>query len=266
MKSIKGIIPDLMLEKYLLKELSINECNEIEKILKTNVKEQLRFEELKKSNDEILERFPSRKMSSEIKKRYERELESSGTKFIREKKFKFTHALGALAFLIILIFPIKMYISDKSDIEITREKGLNPHILVYRKKSGNVELLRKDSVAKEGDLIQISYIAANHKYGTILSVDGNKNITLHFPADTNDDQKLEQKKEAFLKHSYELDNAPKIEKFYFFSSNKKLNIKDIKKSIQDLIKNSNNISNIKIKLSPDIKTSTFTLKKKGATK
>ena len=41
--------------------------------------------------------------------------------------------------------------------------------------------LKNEAIATEGDCIQITYIAAGAKYGSIISIDGNGYLSQHYP-------------------------------------------------------------------------------------
>jgi len=104
-----------------------------------------------------------------------------------------------------------------------RVKG-DPRLLLYRQKGETVEELPDLSPANTGDRIQVEYIAAGKSHGVVLSVDGRENLTLHFPQSPNADTSLIQGDPQSLPHSYELDDAPAFETFYFVSANRPLNV------------------------------------------
>src|SRR6185436_11923836 len=71
--------------------------------------------------------------------------------------------------------------STLSEPEVTRERGLEPHLAIYRKRGQGVERLKDGSPARGGDLLQIAYVSAGRRYGVIASVDARDEITLHLP-------------------------------------------------------------------------------------
>lgn len=71
-----------------------------------------------------------------------------------------------------------------------------------------------------------------NEYGVIFSVDGNGNITRHFPENTWQAGHLEQRNdETPLDFSYELDNAPDFECFIMVTSKKQFSLDDIENKI-----------------------------------
>lgn len=106
-------------------------------------------------------------------------------------------------------------------------------ICLYRKNDDGVQLLEDGDFAKNGDVIQITYKPGNNKYGVIFSVDGNGNITRHFPEKSWESEKLShEKSEIPLNFSYELDNAPDFECFVMVSSKNQFNLEDIERRIK----------------------------------
>lgn len=101
-----------------------------------------------------------------------------------------------------------------------RLKGSGHHqIRLYKQDGGSAVQLKNGETAKENDLVQIAYIPGSYNYGIIFSVDGNGNITRHFPDASWQAEKLQKTgEEVPLSFSYELDNAPKYECFIFVAS------------------------------------------------
>jgi hypothetical protein len=95
-------------------------------------------------------------------------------------------------------------------------KGLNPKLRVYRKAAaGRVELLKDGAPTRAGDELQLAYVAAGHKFGAVLSVDGADRVTFHLPAVAGPAVRLRTDGEIALTSAYELDAAPGFERFVF---------------------------------------------------
>ena len=107
-------------------------------------------------------------------------------------------------------------------------------IRLYKKTDDGVQLLANGDSVKNGDIIQITYAPGKNNYGVIFSVDGNGNITRHFPEKSWKSERLSHEKpEIPLDFSYELDNAPSFECFVMVSSEKEFNLNDIEKRIEN---------------------------------
>ena len=133
----------------------------------------------------------------------------------------------ASLFLFLMIPSMEQPLQERFEFSEIRSKGLLSKILIYRLKEGHSQRLEENQTVNPGDLLQISYISTDAKYGIILSIDHNHWVTLHYPTQTHLSTQLQQGKEIFLNHSYELDDAPNFERFYFITSNQPINIEDI---------------------------------------
>lgn len=105
-----------------------------------------------------------------------------------------------------------------TDDDPVRIKGLAPHLLLHRQRDGRVEQLHDGAMARAGDLIQISYVAAGNHNGVVVSLDGGGLVTLHYPAHPDARPTLEARGQHALDHAYELDDARSYERFVLVTS------------------------------------------------
>jgi hypothetical protein len=165
-----------------------------------------------------------------------------------------------------------MRTSDENGIDkvlsqgITRTKGLEAHLLVFRKIETGVEQLETGDTARSKDLLQLAYIAGENKFGLIFSIDGRKVVTYHFPE--KDWRYLEHApdltgpEKVSLPRSYELDDAPDYERFFFVSSEQPIELDQVLLGLEKLL--SSPVENIKtdlLSLSSEIHQDTFLLNK-----
>ncbi len=109
-----------------------------------------------------------------------------------------------------------------------------PSINLYRKKGHEIQALKNGEFARSGDVIQITYNAGKNDYGVIFSVDGNGNITRHFPEEGWQAAQLEHAgSEIPLDFSYELDNAPDFECFIMVTSTRQFSLEDLESKIKN---------------------------------
>ena len=99
-----------------------------------------------------------------------------------------------------------------------RTKGLRAHLVLHRKVGSDAEKLDPNTHVKAGDLIQVSYVASDAKYGVIVSLDGAGQSTLHFPSSPRGSTQLSSDGMVPLNQAYELDGAPGFERFIFVST------------------------------------------------
>jgi len=104
------------------------------------------------------------------------------------------------------------------DPEPTRSKGLTPRLEVHRQRAQADELLAEGALAVAGDVVQLAYVAAGHTHGVILSVDGRGSVTLHAPEHGAQAAALSPSGTQRLAGAYELDDAPRFERFFLVTS------------------------------------------------
>jgi len=86
-------------------------------------------------------------------------------------------------------------------------------------KGKEIEELNSSDTAREGDIIQIGYIAmGKFRYGSIISIDGRGTVTLHYPENSVSHEELTMNKKVLLNKSYELDDSPSFERFIMILS------------------------------------------------
>jgi len=228
-------IPQFFLEQALLDELS-EEKKEI--VNRGEVSE--RLEELEASNREILMKYDPSEIAGKIRDRLETaEHEETRQKVIQPNWFS-QHRVGviaaAAAFAIVagaspFLFRHSPEVDGAAPVaEITRIKGMEFTISLYRKMGNAVEELSNGAIAGESDLIQISYNAAGKPFGAIFSIDGRGVVSLHFPDNEKGSLVLERDGEVALDFSYRLDDAPLFERFFFVASDKTFTLDTVLKA------------------------------------
>jgi hypothetical protein len=215
------------LERYLLGELPPRRMEEIKRLAQENTEIRKEIECLKDSNPEVLKQHPSEIMIPEILKRYEEDKRQAG---IKEKTRPIT--LKRLLYagpILATTTPNYTRIKGEESIDFSKTQ-----IIIYRKKNTEVALLKNGNQARAGDLLQIAYVPAGKTNGVIFSTDGSGIVTLHFPEGKKDPSNLKQEKKVLLTSSYELDDAPDFERFFFISAMKEIDVEDIMKKAEAL--------------------------------
>ncbi len=231
----KHSLPRITLERYVLGELPAEEMQRIEKLVQQDTALQKKAEELGNSNEEILYQYSPGQMTQEIAlKAHTREvhekLKGQSEKSSLWNMIPAKPAFAAVLTLLLLIGLSPVIISNLRNTpsyEHTRIKGLSPHLTVYRRTGDSSERLGNLDIVNAGDIIQVGYVAANQKYGAIVSLDGRGVVTLHYPASDSASTQLENEGEMLLENAYELDDAPRFEHFFFITSDEPVAIKII---------------------------------------
>ena len=207
-------IPDVVLERYRLKELPPDEAARLEDRIRHDEPLRRRLEALDRSDEDIrrsgvLDRLSERVPHSQPVRR---RLDSFGA---------VPAALAALAVVALIAVlsieaptPGGTNAADSSD----RIKGLTPSLAVYRRTAEGSETLADGAVARPGDLLRIGYRAAGKRYGAILSIDGRGAVTIHLPPQADRAAALKGDATVLLDQAYELDDAPAWERFYFVTA------------------------------------------------
>lgn len=262
-------IPDLKLERFLLGELDPDEKNRIQRRLESDETLRKRVEELRRSNEKVLERYPAPWMASEIRRKLETPtLDSPRTaKGMGRLSFWPIPALtmAAAVVAILLLSPPWEWGNETREPLVpsihTRIKGLDPQILLFRKTETGSELLENGAKAREHDLVLIQYVAAGRAFGAIFSIDGRGSVTRHFPLEGPEAARLKQDGAVSLDFSYELDDAPRWERFFFVTSDSTFDLDIVFGAAQDLVSGTPGAHEDSLRLPPLLHQTIFTLEK-----
>jgi hypothetical protein len=207
-----GKVSVFMLERYRLRELSLEDQEMIEEALAVDSGLRDRLEELDESDRDLRLRYP---------------WESSRLKPRRIIYAKTAARLAGLAALIVagILVPV-LYMTFSTTSEPTdRIKGAvqtNSELLIYVK--GEDVFLSDQTMLHEGNTVQLAYItpAGTEHYGVIFSIDGRSAVTMHYPYRKGQSSLLVSGKRTFLNEAYTLDDAPDYEVFVLVISEKPL--------------------------------------------
>ncbi|HTM26334.1 MAG TPA: hypothetical protein VL225_14140 [Vicinamibacterales bacterium] len=198
-------IPDLLLERYRLNELPEADMQEIERQAAGNPALRSRIGALTESDAEIRGRYAPEMF---VPDRAPRRSRVSG--------LVLAAALASAVLAIVIALPrLPASVPDTA-----RVKGVangRPVLAVYRRIADGSERLADGDVARPGDLLRVGYVSAGRPYGVIVSIDGRGSVTLHLPPAGNRAAPLSQGGTVLLDAAYELDDAPRIERFYFIT-------------------------------------------------
>lgn len=209
-----------MIPQLLLEEINLGEKN-AKDYYKKYGKEELEnaLAELRKSDQEILAAYPALNFKPAVVG-----VGNGADKpniYVRLNKARPFFFAAAAVLVLALCAPVMLNsIKGANGSRSIRLKGSGQHqIRLYKQAGADAVLLKNGESAKENDLVQITYIPGSYNYGVIFSVDGNGNITRHFPDASWQAEKLQKTgEEVPLSFSYELDDAPKYECFIFVAS------------------------------------------------
>jgi hypothetical protein len=231
-----GPTPDWLLERIAAGDLPPERAEALRRRLEAEEGGGERLAGLASSNAEILAAHPPAEMARAIRGRAAAETAKGAAAgaaparsfwVVGAPALAFATAIAAVFFLpparpggSVATAPI---VATGGTDDGDRIKGLEPRLRIYRKvgKLGKkVELLEDGAAARPGDELQLAYVAAGRRYGAVLSLDGAGRVTFHLPVGGGAPAAvpLRAQGEVSLPASYQLDAAPRFERFLFVTS------------------------------------------------
>ncbi len=213
---------DFELERYLLRELSPARMRELDTLLEEHDSIRERLEALKRSNQDILDAHKPGEQAAAIARR----LHVQRTKDAHQRRRKTIWWVGAPALAAVAAILLVFMLPDTA-VQVTPETGHvigdgvrtkgSPELHIFKATGEGQLRIKEGQAVSAGDSLQLRYMAAGAVYGTVFSIDGSGALTLHFPNSRDDDNRLESGLVP-LGFAYELDDAPRFERFYFVTS------------------------------------------------
>ena len=218
-------VPDLLLERYRLGELPPAEAEALERRLLADGELRGRVEALDRSDAEVRRLLAEGRLAESVRTRL-RVRASSPAPPARKRAWTSAALLAAAAtVLVALSVPLAGRLvpspgGPPPSVEPSgdRIKGLQPALVLYRRTPNGSEALADGDSVRQGDLIRVGYRAAGRGFGVIVSIDGRGGVTLHLPENGPRSPSLKTGGTVLLDHAYELDDAPRWERFFFVTS------------------------------------------------
>lgn len=212
-------VPDLILEQYRLGELPGVEAKQVERLLKADATLRERLEALERSDEELARQYPAEWLASRVRERLA--ARATARRPWTVGRLVLTGAVAAGAIAVAVAVPWR---SPAPVPEGDRIKGLSPSLAVYRRTLDGTETLADGAPARAGDLLRVGYVSAGRGYGVILSIDGRGVVTLHLPPEGGRAAALRGGGTILLDTAYELDDAPRWERFYFVTGERAFDV------------------------------------------
>ena len=220
----KSPISDLLLEQYALGELSPEQKRMVSAALERDEALRLRLTALSDSDRQILRDYPPERIVPAIRERARSARPAGLPRWT-------ARALWALPAAAAIVLALSVGLARPE----TRMKGIGPHLTVFAQSSSGAVELAPGAVAQQGERIQLSYTAAGARYAAILSIDGRGTITWHLPPGGGGmSPAVEPQGRTVLPRSYELDDAPRFERFFFVSAASAFSLADVQRAAQSL--------------------------------
>src|SRR5262245_16125840 len=199
-------IPDIVLERYRLKELPESSARAIEHMMANEPSLRDRLAALERSDADIRRQYPATAFVHDVPAPARRAV----------LRFALAAAAGLAALVLALALPRTPSPAPDTD-RIKGSANNRPSLAVYRRTASGSERLADGDIVHQGDLVRVGYTSGGRAYGLILSIDGRGAVTLHLPPAGDRAVPLTPGKTILLDAAYELDDAPRIERFYFIT-------------------------------------------------
>ncbi len=233
---MKSRVTDFDLEQFVLGELSLEKKEWIEMQILQSEELQKKVAQIKISNREVLEDMPAHLFNTQVKSKVDR-------KALERPLIQGRWVQWASLICILLVAGVMFPFNQEenkmgapgvwvSSFSSERIKGEEVGMMIYKKKSNEVLLLSDSSKVKAGDLLQITIKHLTSLYVVVFSLDGNGVVTRHFPVE-GEHGFIEGQGLFTLPYSYELDNAPRFEKFFMVSSGHPIDVDSVISGVQN---------------------------------
>lgn len=218
---------EYLLERYVLGELPPEDLQALESRIESDASLRRRVEELRRSNRELLKRYPPAWFGRQVRLRSE----PPAARVHRDwGKATSTWLLPAAAVAIVALLVTEVFRSEPPPE--TRIKGMEPRLQLFRRTAAQAEQLTDSTLVRSGTVIQIVYHAAGESYGVILSVDGRGTQTLHVPESGQRAAALAAGGPDTLAYAYRLDDAPAWERFYLVTADIPFDIAVVRRAVE----------------------------------
>jgi hypothetical protein len=251
-------VPDLYLERYRLGELPGDERSRIERLLALDPKLRDRLDALERSDAEVARRYPAPMMDERIRDRIRGAERRTDAAPARRGIPWLVPAVAAVAVVLAVGVSALRPPGPKDGVHL---KGTDAQLVVYRKTADGSERLNAGALAEPGDLIRIGYRAAGRAYGVILSTDGSGKVTQHLPRTGRRAARLEAGGTVLLDYSYELDDAPRWERFYLVTADEPFDLEPLREAARDVAATGSETDPPRLEIPRGLGQSIFTLKK-----
>lgn len=217
-------VSDYQLERYLLREGSAAELADLDQRVADDPVLARRLEDLRRSNEELHQRYPPQWMGRRIEGRLQRG--RSGTARRRWSGYRpWAVPASALVLAVVAVPALFLPAGDRTGTDGGAETALRvkgdgegPRLMIFRKLAGGHERLEDGAPARSGDLVQIAYRSDGLAFGAVLSVDGRGAVTRHLPV--SGEEAVPLAPADTLDFAYELDDAPLWERFFLVASDR----------------------------------------------
>lgn len=251
-----GPVAEITLERYRLKELPADVMARLDRRLALDDELRRRVGALDLSDEQIRRSDRLEQVAARVRHRLAAPpADAERGAWTPRARWALPAGLAAVVALMVLL-PWTVLLPGE------RIKGLETSLTLFKQVGSGSQTLADGSVAREGDVIRVGYRADGHAYGVILSIDGRKRVTMHLPTRGDRAAALGREPVVLLDHAYELDDAPRWERFYFVTGEEPFLIAPIVAAVERANAGAGDAVPA-LALGPGVQQSVFTLQKES---
>jgi hypothetical protein len=256
----EGPVAEITLERYRLKELPADVMAGLDRRMRTDEALRRRVDELGVSDRQIQTGDRLEIVAARVRHRLAPERADTKVRGWSALARWALPATVTAGIAVMFLLPGTTFLSSGSDERI---KGLEASLTLFRQVGAGSETLADGAVAHQGDVIRVGYRAAGRAYGVILSLDGRGSVTMHLPTSGDGAVPLGREPTVLLDRAYELDDAPRWERFYFITADTPFPVARVVASIQRAITHAGGNAAPTLALDAGLDQSVFTLQKES---
>jgi hypothetical protein len=262
-------LSERQLERYLADELDPPSRAQVEALL-ASPEAQARLQALREDGARTLAALPPAQVAAEVERRL-RVARASGAALARWGGPRGRRAGGgvpavAAAVLFAISIP-RVGPQEAEPAEVTRAKGLAPHLRVYLKSAGGPRPLRDGESVHPRDVVQLATVAPGRPFAVVVSIDGAGGVTRHVPVAggppgaSQASPPILPTAETALPRSFELDEAPGFERFFLVTGDRPFDVSLVERAARSLAQDPGAAQSRPLPLPAGLSQSSFLLRK-----
>ncbi len=257
-----AMIPDLLLEQFLCDDLPRAEHDALQARLTRSPEASARLELLRQEHARLRARYPSAVQAAQIQTRRDAVAARAPT----TRRLRAGGAAAALtlaaSLAAVVWWPSPPKPAPHVLTDTTRVKGLEHGLVIHRARGDEAQRLQDEAVVRAGDTLQLGWRLEGDAYAAIYSLDGRGVVTRHFPASGDDAKTLGQSRGS-LAVAYQLDDAPRFERFFLITSEAPFALKPVHNAITALASDLNEAAQAPLTLPSPLTTRALLVRKEN---
>lgn len=253
-------LPDIALERYRLGELSPDAMQRIKGALERSDRLRARLEAIAAADAAVRQAYPPEDLARAVRRR-------TSAPVSNRARLRWLVPAGALAAMLVAVLINDAWIRSAgvmpgmaSSHDEERVKGLEAALFVFRSTDGGGQPLADADLAHAGDVVRLGYRVTDPGFGLIVSVDGRGVLTRHLPGEGTHAAALAPGSTVLLDEAFELDDAPRVERFYLVSAREPFEVGPVVDAIRSATADATGAP-APLRLPDSLTTTTFSLRK-----